>query len=203
MDCSRSKTQDPDEWMEMTPEFSRPLAEQVREWVIGWEPDLSEAIKWNILCFTGRKLVCGLSACKRHLGITFFRGVELPDPAGLLIPQEGNLSILSVKLTTLEGFNTRAFRALLRAAVELDADPDAPPPPKVKREPLPVPEALAKALQKHRKAAAGFAALSPSCQREYIVWVGQAKLDETRDRRVAETIKALESGRKWMDRKQA
>ena len=40
-----------------------------------------EAIKWHMLCFSGRKLVCGLSACKKHLGITFFRGTELRDMA--------------------------------------------------------------------------------------------------------------------------
>src|SRR6478752_2948319 len=72
MDVTRAKTKDPDEWLEATPDFSRPMA-----------PELRESIKWNVLCFSGRKLVCGLSPCKKHLGIVFFRGTELADPAGL------------------------------------------------------------------------------------------------------------------------
>src|SRR5687767_10997532 len=102
MDCNRAKTRDPDEWLDLAPEFSRPMAVRFREWINSWEPDLNEVIKWNILCFTGRKLVCGLSACRRHLGVAFFRGVELPDPAKLLVPAENNTSILSMRVTSLD-----------------------------------------------------------------------------------------------------
>lgn len=67
MDCSRAKTKDPDEWLELAPAFSQPFAAQLRDWMHRWEPDLMESIKWRVLCFTGRKLVCGLSASQRHL----------------------------------------------------------------------------------------------------------------------------------------
>jgi hypothetical protein len=86
MDCSRARTKNPGEWLETCPDFSQPLAEQVVKWFLTWEPDLAESIKWNMLCFSGRKLVCGLSACRAHLGITFFRGTKLPDPARLFNP---------------------------------------------------------------------------------------------------------------------
>ena len=55
----RAKTTDPDEWLEQAPNFSRGMAAQVREWFLHWEPDLSESIKWNNLCFSGRKLATG------------------------------------------------------------------------------------------------------------------------------------------------
>ena len=54
MDCSRARTKDPIEWLETCPEFSWPLANQLREWILEWEPDLAESIKWNLLCFSGR-----------------------------------------------------------------------------------------------------------------------------------------------------
>ena len=92
---------------------------------------------------------------------------------------------------------------LLQSAVALDSQPESPAAPKQKREPWPVPEFFAKALamKKHRAAAAGFAKLSPSCQREWLVWVSTAKRDETRARRLAETLAALALGRKWIERK--
>jgi hypothetical protein len=103
MDCSRPKTRDPDEWLEIAPEFSRAMATELRAWIQRVAPDLTESIKWNILCFSGRKLVCGLNACKRHVAITFFRGTELPDPRGLFTGGEENTNIRSVRLTSSQG----------------------------------------------------------------------------------------------------
>lgn len=202
MDVRRAKTTDPDEWLERAPDFSRPGAAQLREWFLTWEPDLSEAVKWNNLCFSGRKLVAGIAACQKHLSIFFFRGIELADPSGLFTASsEGNTSIRSVRLTSLEKLNPTALRRLLHAAVELDAEPALPRVPKAPREPWPVPKFFADALKANRKAAAFFESLRPTYQREYLVWVSTAKRDETRDRRVAETLAALAKGRKWIDRK--
>ena len=201
VDVSAAKTKDPDKWMDLAPKFSQPLAEQLREWIQRWEPDLTESIKWNLLCFSGRKLVCGLSACQKHLGISFFRGTELLPAHGLFHKGENNTSIQTIRLTTLEGFNARAFKQLLQAAVQLDARPDLPPPPPAKREPLPMPTILAAALKKDRAAAAGFEALKPTYQREFIVWVGSAKLPETQQKRLKETLAALAAGKKWIQRK--
>lgn len=204
MDCSRAKTHDPGEWLELAPDFSKPLTERLVELILNCEPDLTESIKWNMLCFSGRKLVCGLSACQKHVSIAFFRGTELSDPARLFVPgSEGNTNIRSIRLTSLENFNRRAFQTLLHAAVELDADPTIPPAPKVKRKPWPTPKFFKEALaqKKHRAAAESFRSLSPTCQREYLVWLSTAKLSETRERRLKQTLAALSKGRKWAQRK--
>ena len=201
MDCSRPKTKNPDEWVANAPAFSQSMAEQLREWILRWEPDLTEAIKWNMLCFSGRKLVCGLSACQHHLGITFFRGTELRESTTLFTSGESNTSIQSIRMTSLDDLSPRALRQLLHAAVQLDANPDVPPPPQVKREEWPMPEALAKALKKNKAAAAGFEKMSKSCQREYKVWISTAKQPETIERRLKETIAALGDGWKWAQRK--
>ena len=204
MDCSRARTMDPDEWIESSPEFSRGMAGTVREWFLRWEPDLKESIKWNNLCFSGRKLIAGLSACRKHLGIVFFRGTEIDDPAGLFDPVgAGNTAIQTVRVKSLEAMNRDALRSMLHAAVALDAQPALPTPPRVKREPLPVPPELAAALRRDPKAASEFERLSASCQREYIAWVGQAKRPETRDRRLDETLSAVRHGLKWERRREA
>jgi hypothetical protein len=201
MDCSRAKTKNPDEWLDAAPDFSRPLATELRESFFRWAPDLTEAIKWNVLTFSGRKLVCGISPCKKHLSIVFFRGTELDDPAGLFFAGETNTNIRSIKVTKPATLNRDALRTLLHAAVELDAQPDVPRAPQRKREPWPVPDFFAAALKKNRKAAAGFQAMSASCQREYLVWVSTAKREDTRAARLTQTLAALAAGRKWMDRK--
>lgn len=205
MDCSRAATRDPDRWLDLAPDFSQPLARQVRDRIQRWQPDWWESIKWNMLCFSGHKQVCGLSACKRHLGITFFRGAELSGAAEWLGADSANPTarVRTLRVTTLEDFDWRAFRQLLQAADELDARVDLPPPPSVKREELPMPEALARALKAHPVAAAGFAAMKPTYQREYKVWIHSAKRPETLEARLQQTLRALAAGKKWVQRREA
>ena len=178
------------------------MARQVRAWIQRWEPDLTAAIKWHMLCFTGRKLVCGLSACQKHLGITFFRGTELRDVTKLFTDGESNTSILSIRVTSLDKLDAQALRRLLHAAVALDADESSKPPPPKKREEWPMPEALAKGLKKDKKAAAFFETLKPTYQREYKVWISTAKQPETIAKRLAETLRALSRGKKWAQRRE-
>lgn len=202
MDCSRTPTRDPETWLDLAPEASQAMARQVRAWIQRWEPDLSEAIKWHMLCFSGRKLVCGLSACQKHLGITFFRGTELRDVTKLFTGGASNTSILSIRVTSLDKLDAQALRRLLHAAVALDADETAKPPPPKKREEWPMPEALAKGLKKDKKAAAFFETLKPTYQREYKVWISTAKQPETIAKRLAETLRALSRGKKWAQRRE-
>jgi hypothetical protein len=69
----------------------------------------------------------------------------------------------------------------------------APAPP-VKASPE-----FAKALNLNKKAAAVFAAFSPSCKKEYVEWVADAKRPETRDKRIATAIEWISEGkqRNW------
>ena len=78
MDVSRAKTKDSDNCLEAAPDFCRALATELRESFFRWAPALAKSIRWNVLTFTGRKPVCGVSPCKKHLSIVFFRGTELP-----------------------------------------------------------------------------------------------------------------------------
>lgn len=201
MNNFRAASRNPDLWLAGCPEFSRPICAQLREWIMRWELDLAESIRWNSLCYTGRKAVCALSGYKKHAGIAFFRGTELDDVSGVFIPAENNTWMRSIRVTKLETFNREAFRKLLRAAVRLDENPDILPPPPQRRGPLVLPGFFAESLRKNKAAAEGFAGLAPTYQREYVVWLTTAKREETKAKRLTETLAALAAKRKWMDRK--
>ena len=203
MDVRRSRTQNPDRWLDTCPEASRPTCEQLREWMFRWQPDLVESVNTNMLCYTGRKRIVAIAGFKKHAQVVFFRGTELPDPAGLFTGGEENTSIRNVNIGDLAGVNMEALRRLIQAAVSLDANPDIQPPPPRKREEWPMPEALAAALKKDKAAAAGFESLKPTYQREWKVYISTAKQAETIAKRLAETIRALEKGLKWAQRKEA
>jgi uncharacterized protein YdeI (YjbR/CyaY-like superfamily) len=62
-----------------------------------------------------------------------------------------------------------------------------------------MPEALLQALKTNKAAAAKFQQLSPSCRREYVDWIAEAKREETRSKRVATAIEWIAEGksRNW------
>jgi hypothetical protein len=68
-----------------------------------------------------------------------------------------------------------------------------------RKTPRPVPkhaDDVVRALTKSKKAAAYYASLAPSHQREYIEWIEQAKKSETRARRIEQFIERLLAGKK-------
>ena len=62
-----------------------------------------------------------------------------------------------------------------------------------------VPDDLAAAVKKHRKAQAAFDEFSPSHRREYIEWITEAKTDTTRAKRIQQAVEWLAKGkpRNW------
>lgn len=202
MDCRPSRTKHPDLWLETCPEISRPLCETLREWINAWEPDLTEAIKWNMLCFSGCKLVCALGAFNKFAGLTFFRGREIPEAESLCDPASATASVRTLRFTSMDALDRGAVRRLLRAAVRLDECVPPPRPQRTAPRPLPpMPPALAAALKQNRAAREFFDSLKPTYQREYLIWTGMAKRPETHQKRLAETVTALAAGRKWAQRK--
>jgi uncharacterized protein YdeI (YjbR/CyaY-like superfamily) len=74
---------------------------------------------------------------------------------------------------------------LVDVVLELDAAP---------RE-VEVPEALAAALAEDPEAQAGFDAMAFTHRKEYARWVGEAKREETRQRRVEQALEMIRSGK--------
>ena len=61
------------------------------------------------------------------------------------------------------------------------------------RKTIEVPPALKKALSMNKKANAYFRGLPPSHRARYAAWVANAKKDETKERRIRESIRMLEN----------
>jgi uncharacterized protein YdeI (YjbR/CyaY-like superfamily) len=62
-----------------------------------------------------------------------------------------------------------------------------------------LPDDLAAELKKNTAARKHYEAFSPSCRREYVDWINEAKTDATRQKRVATTVEWLAEGkhRNW------
>lgn len=64
---------------------------------------------------------------------------------------------------------------------------------------LKAPPEFSAALKKNKKATTVFDAFSPSCKREYIEWIAEAKREDTRDKRIAQAVEWIAEGkqRNW------
>ncbi len=90
----------------------------------------------------------------------------------------------------------REFAELAREAMKLaDEGVKAPPKPKTERAPLLVPADLRSALAKNKKAATTFEEFSYSHKKEYVEWVTEAKREETRKARVAQSVEWIAEGK--------
>lgn len=190
---------DVDAYLESVSDKMRPICVALRDLIRSAVPGLSETIRWGSPCFQGHGLVCGIGAFQSHVTLFFFRGAEVPDPKKILRHGEGNAAGRSAKFSNVAEIPVAGMRKVIQAAAKLDGMPKVKPKPRATRKPLPVPPPLAAALRKDRTAARFFDSLPPSAQREFNEWVGEAKREETRERRLAATLKRLRAGRRLND----
>jgi uncharacterized protein YdeI (YjbR/CyaY-like superfamily) len=171
--------------------FAQPLLKKVRERVHAIVPDIEEAMKWSHPTFCrGGKIVLGMAAFKAHAAINFWRGQELGLDA-----KEGAMGQLG-KLASVDDL-PGDLDAMIARAAELSTS--APAPRKTKHESKPAPAMhpeFAAALAKAAKAQATLDGFPPSAQRDYLDWIGEAKQDSTRQKRIADAIEWLSEGKR-------
>ena len=80
----------------------------------------------------------------------------------------------------------KTFGDEVRITVEPDTEPRV----------IEVPAELKKAFKTEKEAKASFEKLSYTHQREYVMWINEAKKEETRQNRVVKTIEMLKKGKK-------
>ncbi|MGE5927647.1 MAG: YdeI/OmpD-associated family protein [Gemmatimonadota bacterium] len=178
--------------------FARPILEYLREVVHGACPDVVEEMKWSMPHFTHHGMLAGMAAFKGHCSFGFWKAKLIMEQDAVSREAMGHfgqirsLDDLPSK-RTLAGYVKQAAR-LNEAGVKV---PRAPRPKAAK--PVRVPDDLAAALRRNRKAREAFESFSPSHRREYIEWITEAKRAETREKRLATTIAWLEEGkpRNW------
>ena len=187
--------------------FAQPILNHLRELVHKACPGVVETIKWGRPFFEFKGLILGnMAAFKQHCSFGFW-GKEISAvlrDAKVLQPNAmGSLG----RLTRIEDLPTdKKMLELLRQAVAfIDSGQYTSPMSarnKVVKAPKPAVEAppeFLSALKANKKASAAFAAFSPSCKREYVEWIAEAKRAETREKRITTAIDWIREGkqRNW------
>jgi uncharacterized protein YdeI (YjbR/CyaY-like superfamily) len=176
--------------------FAQPLLKHLRQLVRQGCPEAEEALKWSSPFFLYRgKILCFMAAFKAHLAFGFW-GSDMNK----IIAADGHAKDgrgLLGRITRRQDLpSDAALLKYIRTAKKLH-DSGAPLRPKPRPRPaLPVPADLAAGLKKSKKAAAAWAGFSPSCRREYIEWITEARRPATRASRLGTTLAWVAAGKK-------
>lgn len=190
-----------DAYIAKSAEFARPILTHLRALVHEGCPEVAETIKWGMPSFTQHdNILCIVAGFKAHCALTFWHhGMEAVIGRDQAAQAMGSFG----RITSLKDLPAdKVMLGYIRQAVKLNAS-GAParlrPVAKGKPKPMAVPEDLAAALKKNKKAAAVFAAFSPSKRKDYIEWLTEAKREETRAKRLATAIEWIAEGkaRNW------
>ena len=183
-----------DAYIDKAQPFARPILEHVRRRVHAVVPTAEETTKWSAPAFTvDGKILLIMAAFKQHAALNFWRGQELRGDAA-------NADAMGQfgKLRSVEDLPADAeLDALIREAAELAKS--APAPRKTKHEPKPPAEMhpqFAAALAQAPQAKATLEGFPPSAQRDYLDWIGEAKQDSTRAKRIATAVEWLSEGKR-------
>jgi uncharacterized protein YdeI (YjbR/CyaY-like superfamily) len=183
-----------DAYIDRQADFAKPILRHLREAVHAACPECEEAVKWSSPHFLYKgEMLAGMAAFKQHATFGFWRGS--------LVVGEGNEQMSGMgqfgRLTSVDDLPARAeLAALIHKAMKLTDEGVKPPRDKHRKEPFAVPQDMRAALDANSAAAATFDNFPPSQQREYVEWVTEAKRDETRSKRLAQSLEWLAEGKR-------
>lgn len=183
--------------------FAQPILRHLREVVHEGAPSVVEQMKWSRPFFVypgagGEVILGNISAFKQHCSFGLW-GTEIAQR----LRADGVASSDGMgtfgKIASLDDLPPRdRLVSYVKQAAKHIATGErskAYSRPRVAKPEAEVPPELADALAKNKAAAKAFAAQGPGCRREYCTWIAGAKREETRARRVAQTVEWIAEGK--------
>lgn len=189
-----------DVYIAKSADFAQPILTYLRDIVHEAIPDIQEEMKWSRPFFVHRDVILGnISAFKQHCSFGLW-GAEIAT----VLREDGVASGDGMgtfgRITSIKDLPSRAklLSYVKNAAklVEEGSRTKSLERPRVAKPAMEIPEALEVVLKKNKVAAQQFQAMSPSCRREYSEWIAGAKREETRAKRVVQTLEWISEGKK-------
>jgi uncharacterized protein YdeI (YjbR/CyaY-like superfamily) len=152
---------------------------------------LEKTIKWGAEVFTynGRNVV-SYGGFNNYFSIWFNNGVFLTDRYNLLVSAQGGKtkSLRQMRFTSMDEIDEKKILEYIREAIEVEKKGLRIAPDKFK--PIPPPQLLLNALKSDKELQAAFDQLTPGKQKEYILYLDEAKQEATKIKRL-EKIKRM------------
>jgi uncharacterized protein YdeI (YjbR/CyaY-like superfamily) len=181
-----------DAYIAKSADFAKPVLNRIRKLVHAACPDVTETIKWNAPFYEHKGILIATSAFKEHCALVFWKSKLI---FGKEAASQRKRFHHITSAADLPG--DKVLTSYIRKAVELnEAGIKTPARTKSKvKKKITVPDYFLAALKKNQKALAAFENFSPSCRREYVEWITEARREETRVKRLQTAIEWLAAGK--------
>ncbi len=159
------------------------------------KPPLEKAIKWGAAVFTyNGKNIVSYGGFKNYFSIWFYNGVFLKDKYKVLVSaQEGKTkSLRQWRFTSMDEIDEKKITEYIKEAVEIEQKGLKINPGKFVA--LPVPPLLEDEIKKDSTLKDAFEKLTPGKQKEYILYINEAKQDTTRKSRLEKIRPMIKQG---------
>lgn len=164
--------------------------------------ELKEEVKWGMPTYTlDNKNLVGLAGFKNHYCLWFHQGVFLKDPHGLLHnAQEGKTKAMrQMRFLSEDKINQKKVLQYINESIANHRAgkviKNEKPSLKFKLDPL-----LAHAFKKDAPLKKSFKSLSPGKQKEYSLYITEAKREATKLSRLEKIIPLIKEGKGLMDK---
>ena len=189
-----------DAYIEKAQPFAKPILNHLRELVHTACPQVEETIKWGMPSFDYKGTYCSMASFKEHAVFGFWKASLMKD-ADKMKDNQQNAMGHAGKIKSLSDLPPdKVLLSWLKEAAKLnDEGVKLPPRKKTETKDVVIPDYFANALKKNKKALAVFEKFPPSHKREYMLWITEAKTEETRNRRMDTALEwiAEGKGRNW------
>jgi uncharacterized protein YdeI (YjbR/CyaY-like superfamily) len=191
-----------DEYIARSADFAKPVLKHFRELVHKTCPEVEEKWKWSFPHFDYKSQpMASMAAFKQHCAIGFWKASLMKDAdklLGMAKTEEamGHLGrITSLKDLPKDSVLIKYIKEGMKlndAGIKVKAKPASAKAPEA-------PDYFLKAIGKNKKALKTFEAFSNSNKKEYVMWVTEAKTEETRNKRLETAVEWMAEGkvRNW------
>lgn len=195
-----------DQYIADAEDFAKPILSFWRTLVHTHCPEVVEAIKWGIPHFDYKgDFMCVMASYKNHCSFSFIKAELMQAPKLRDSKQLKPIQRYLGKITKMEDLPDQdEFISFLKEAMQLNEQGIKLVMPKSdKPAVLETPDYLNARLDQEPVAKQIFESKSNSFRKEYIIWITDAKTDETRNKRIDEAIGWIAEGKSrfWKSKK--
>lgn len=185
-----------DEGISKMKPFAQAICKKLRKLILSSDAEMIEDWKWGPNYYLDG-MVCGFWGFDKHVTFTFFQGVLLKDKKKILLHNPGNVHNRHLKFTDTKEINEETILEYLFEAIDNN------------RKGLKIKEAKDKTVEipvdvkksfKTAKVLSYFETLAYSHRKEYMMWINDAKKEETRLKRINQAIEKLASNEMMHDK---
>lgn len=194
-----------DAYIAKSAEFAQPILTYLRDLIHNTCTDVDEDIKWGTphYAYKGDHL-CMMAGFKAHCSFSLYKAEMMKDKAILDSVKAGKKFGFMDKVKSIDELPDReVLVAYIQEAMKINESGMNKVKPIAAPKVVEIPNFFAKALQADDKANKVFKAKSDAFRKEYIIWISDAKTEETRQKRMAQSLEwiAEGKGRFWQYKK--